>query len=113
MVDRRPAALGVLMSQRTFTRPFYWAVLAAMTAVGLALVVAPDAQAASTRQGDIPAAAGATGSSSPDTQAPTTPTDLAASYRCDSPQGAQVTLTWTASTDNVGVTGYDVYAAQG
>jgi len=45
------------------------------------------------------------GSTSTDTQAPTAPTSLAAS------SVAQTTLTlgWTASTDNVGVTGYDVY----
>ncbi|WP_299105860.1 GEVED domain-containing protein [uncultured Tenacibaculum sp.] len=42
---------------------------------------------------------------SADTQAPTAPSSLAAS------NVAQTTLTlnWTASTDNVGVTGYDVY----
>ena len=84
------------MSKRTFKRPLHWAVLAAVTAGAFALVVTPDAQAASTNQGTVPAAASATGTSSPDTQAPTTPTNLAASYRCDSPQGAQVTLTWTA-----------------
>ncbi|MGE0076386.1 MAG: endonuclease [Bacteroidales bacterium] len=44
-------------------------------------------------------------STSSDTQAPTAPTNLAAS------SVAQTTLTlgWTASTDNVGVTGYDIY----
>jgi chitodextrinase/endonuclease I len=45
------------------------------------------------------------GAVAPDTQAPTAPTSLAATSI------AQTTLTlgWTASTDNVGVTGYDVY----
>ncbi len=45
------------------------------------------------------------GSNPGDTQAPTAPTNLAAS------NVAQTTLTlnWTASTDNVGVTGYDVF----
>ncbi len=45
------------------------------------------------------------GTVAPDTQSPTVPTSLAAS------SVAQTTLTlgWTASTDNVGVTGYDVY----
>ena len=45
------------------------------------------------------------GSVAPDTQAPTAPTSLAAS------SVAQTTLTlgWIASTDNVGITGYDVY----
>jgi PQQ-dependent dehydrogenase (s-GDH family) len=41
----------------------------------------------------------------PDTQAPTAPTNLAAS----SVTQTSLTLGWTASTDNVGVAGYDVY----
>ncbi|MGQ4515483.1 galactose-binding domain-containing protein [Streptomyces sp. DW26H14] len=40
-----------------------------------------------------------------DTQAPTAPTGLAYTE----PANGQVKLTWTASTDNKGVTGYDVY----
>ena len=38
-------------------------------------------------------------------QAPTAPTNLAYTQ----PQSGQITLTWNASTDNVGVTGYDIY----
>lgn len=41
----------------------------------------------------------------PDTTAPTSPTNLTAS----SITSSSLQLTWTASTDNVGVTGYDVY----
>jgi PQQ-dependent dehydrogenase (s-GDH family) len=41
----------------------------------------------------------------PDTQVPTSPTNLASSNITTS----SFTLAWTASTDNVGVTGYDVY----
>jgi chitodextrinase len=41
----------------------------------------------------------------PDTQAPTAPTNLVASNITQT----SLSLTWTASTDNVGVTGYDVY----
>lgn len=41
----------------------------------------------------------------PDTQAPTAPANLAASNVATT----SLTLTWTASTDNVGVTGYDIY----
>ncbi|MET8335521.1 galactose-binding domain-containing protein [Streptosporangium canum] len=41
-----------------------------------------------------------------DTQAPTAPTNLAYTE----PASGQIKLTWNASTDNVGVTGYDVYA---
>ncbi|MCL9806035.1 GEVED domain-containing protein [Flavobacterium amniphilum] len=40
-----------------------------------------------------------------DTTAPTTPTNLAASGTTSS----STNLSWTASTDNIGVTGYDVY----
>ena len=41
----------------------------------------------------------------PDIEVPTTPTNLAATNIT----ATSLTLTWTASTDNVGVTGYDVY----
>src|SRR5207249_335048 len=47
--------------------------------------------------------------SGPDTVAPTTPTNLAAT----APTATQINLTWTASTDNVGVTGYEVERCQG
>ncbi|WP_240421799.1 fibronectin type III domain-containing protein [Paenibacillus periandrae] len=40
-----------------------------------------------------------------DTQAPTVPTNIAVSGTT----GSTVTLTWTASTDNVSVSGYDIY----
>ncbi|MEV6212303.1 glycoside hydrolase family 6 protein [Kitasatospora sp. NPDC051914] len=46
----------------------------------------------------------ALGSGTPDTTAPSVPTGLAGTATSSS-----VALTWTASTDNVGVTGYDVY----
>ncbi|TQJ26111.1 F5/8 type C domain-containing protein [Micromonospora sp. A202] len=41
-----------------------------------------------------------------DTQAPSVPGNLAYTE----PASGQIRLTWSASTDNVGVTGYDVYA---
>jgi PQQ-dependent dehydrogenase (s-GDH family) len=41
----------------------------------------------------------------PDTQPPTTPANVAASNIAQT----SLTLTWSAATDNVGVTGYDVY----
>lgn len=46
------------------------------------------------------------GTPTTDTQAPTTPTNLIA----NNPTSSTVALSWTASTDNVGVIGYDVYA---
>ncbi len=46
-----------------------------------------------------------TTNTSPDTQAPTAPTSLAASNTTQT----TVDLSWTASTDNVSVTSYDVY----
>ena len=48
---------------------------------------------------------GAAYSGSTDTVAPTTPTALAASGTT----GTTTNLSWTASTDNVAVTGYDIY----
>ncbi|MNQ50574.1 Extracellular ribonuclease precursor [compost metagenome] len=41
-----------------------------------------------------------------DTQAPTTPTSLASTSKT----ATSITVAWTGSTDNIGVTGYDVYA---
>ncbi|WP_250212723.1 galactose-binding domain-containing protein [Acrocarpospora catenulata] len=41
-----------------------------------------------------------------DNQPPTAPGNLAFTQ----PGGGQIRLTWTASTDNIGVTGYDIYA---
>ncbi|GAA4274138.1 hypothetical protein GCM10022258_34320 [Aquimarina gracilis] len=41
----------------------------------------------------------------PDTEAPTAPTNLASSAVAES----SLTLSWDPSTDNIGVTGYDVY----
>ncbi len=41
-----------------------------------------------------------------DTQAPTAPSNLVA----NNPTASTIDLTWTAATDNIGVTGYDVYA---
>lgn len=46
-----------------------------------------------------------TSTTAPDTTAPSTPTGLASSNVTDT----SVDLSWTASTDNVGVTGYDIY----
>ncbi|CAM1345760.1 GEVED domain-containing protein [Tenacibaculum crassostreae] len=46
-----------------------------------------------------------TANTAPDTQAPTVPTSLAAS----SVTATSLTLNWTAATDNIGVSGYDVY----
>ncbi len=46
-----------------------------------------------------------TATSTPDTQAPSAPTSL----NSPSKTATSVSLAWTASTDNVGVTGYDIY----
>ncbi|WP_379131664.1 fibronectin type III domain-containing protein [Paenibacillus sp. sgz500958] len=48
---------------------------------------------------------GYSGGGSADTQAPSVPGNLAVSGKTSS----SVSLTWLASTDNVGVTGYDIY----
>jgi len=46
------------------------------------------------------------GTSSTDTQAPTAPASLASTSKT----AVSITLAWNASTDNVAVTGYDIYA---
>ena len=46
------------------------------------------------------------GTPSGDTQAPTAPSSLASTSKT----AASITLAWNASTDNVAVTGYDIYA---
>jgi chitodextrinase len=48
-----------------------------------------------------------TGTVTPDTQAPSVPASLTATAASSS----QINLSWAASTDNVGVTGYDIYRA--
>ncbi len=55
------------------------------------------------------AAAFRVASGPPDTQPPTAPTNLSAS----AVNSTQINLSWTASTDNVGVTGYKVEQCQG
>ncbi len=57
---------------------------------------------------DAGAALAHAGSGGSDTTAPSAPTNLAAT-----PSSTQVSLTWTASTDNVGVTGYNVFRCTG
>ncbi len=55
--------------------------------------------------GNTSAASNAVSVTPPDTQAPTAPTNLVASNVVQT----SFTLTWTASTDNVGVTSYEVF----
>jgi lysophospholipase L1-like esterase/chitodextrinase len=57
--------------------------------------------------GPLTAALGGTASGT-DTRPPTVPTNLTSRVACNP---LQVTLNWAASTDNVGVTGYDIFAA--
>jgi glucose/arabinose dehydrogenase/PKD repeat protein len=59
-------------------------------------------------QTDMNTAIGGGGPPPPDTQPPTAPTNLQASA-----SGTQISLSWTAATDNVGVTGYRVERCQG
>ena len=56
-------------------------------------------------QSDMNTPVGGTPPPPPDTQAPTAPAGLAASGQTQT----QITLSWTASSDNVGVTGYSRY----
>ncbi|NNL33797.1 MAG: T9SS type A sorting domain-containing protein [Flavobacteriaceae bacterium] len=54
---------------------------------------------------DVPAYANAIWNPSSDTEAPSAPTNLLAS----NPSASTIDLSWDASTDNVGVTSYDIY----
>ncbi len=56
--------------------------------------------------GNVSSSSNVVNVTTPDTQAPTAPTNLTASNITQT----SVVLSWTASTDNVGVTGYDVYS---
>ena len=67
--------------------------------LGLTLATVSDAQNWHSRHMRTPTSAPA------DTTAPTTPTGLAAS----APTSSSLTLSWSASTDDVGVAGYRVY----
>ncbi|MDH3314148.1 MAG: fibronectin type III domain-containing protein [Gammaproteobacteria bacterium] len=58
--------------------------------------------------GDAPAALAATGGGSPDTTPPTTPT-----LNAPAAASTAIDLSWQASSDNVGVTGYEVERCQG
>src|SRR5690606_16827264 len=68
-----------------------------------------DAAAFHSREGANPpqlvVTSGDPGGGGGDTEAPTAPTNLTATAVAPT----QVDLAWTASTDNVGVTGYDIY----
>jgi ligand-binding SRPBCC domain-containing protein len=75
-----------------------------LAAAAVAVAVAPGAQAASWNT--APAAAGAAAPDA-DTQPPTVPTNLTGRASCNP---LTVTLSWTAATDDVGVTGYDIFA---
>ncbi len=65
-------------------------------------VVAKDAAG---NESDASNTVNVTTADAPDTQAPTAPAGLAASNVAET----TLTLSWNAATDNVGVTGYDVY----
>ena len=68
-------------------------------------VSAFDAAANNSAQG---ASVSATTQAPPDTTAPSVPTNLSATAM----SASQINLAWTASTDNVGVTGYKVFQAR-
>ena len=69
------------------------------------MYVAGSAEVIATTNAFYAVGVGAAYSGSTDTVAPSAPTSLAASGTT----GTTTNLTWTASTDNVAVTGYDIY----
>ena len=74
---------------------------------GTSYTLAVDAYDAAGNRSTRPSVSASTSACSPapDTQAPTAPAGLAASGQTQT----QITLSWNASTDNVGVTGYSRY----
>jgi fibronectin type 3 domain-containing protein len=64
---------------------------------------------AADRAGNLSASSNVASASTPDTQAPTAPSNLTSTTKTSS----RVDLAWTASTDNVGVTGYQIERCQG
>jgi len=91
---------GTLLGSAT-TRSFAVAGLAPTTTYHMTVVARDGAGQIS------PPSAALAVTTDPDTTDPTRPADLAASAVTTN----SFTLTWTASTDNVGVTGYDIYRA--
>jgi hypothetical protein len=77
---------------------------ATATLLAVAIGLAPGVQAVTGANGPVPAAV-----TPVDTTAPSVPTGLTVTIDC----GNTVTLRWNASTDNVGVTGYDIYRTTG
>jgi len=114
-----PSGSGVTMTGARITNPLFVAngsdfhlqssnpaIDAGTSAVSS--IVATDYDFISRPQGsgyDIGAYEYVSGTPVSDTQAPTTPTNLSATAVSPS----QINLSWTASTDNVGVTGYRIY----
>ncbi|WP_258171269.1 fibronectin type III domain-containing protein [Paenibacillus sp. R14(2021)] len=92
---------GALAGSTTGTTTFTASGLTANTAYSFTVKAKDEA-------GNLSAASSAlsvTTNASTDTQAPTAPTGLTSPSKTSS----SVNLSWTASTDNVGVTGYDIY----
>ncbi|MGH8176263.1 MAG: fibronectin type III domain-containing protein, partial [Steroidobacter sp.] len=85
-----------------------WQSLSNVLTVSLTGLSAATAYTVSVRAKDAASNVGAAASNSfttPDTAAPSVPTGLAGS----APNSGAVNLSWAASTDNVGVTGYRIY----
>jgi regulation of enolase protein 1 (concanavalin A-like superfamily) len=99
------AGTTLLNSDTTAPYSYSWSSVPAGTYALTA--VATDADGGQTRSAAVSVTVG--GQSTSDTQPPTTPTNLNATAA----SATQINLTWTASTDNVAVTGYRIERCQG
>ena len=99
------AGTTLLASDTATPYTFTWSSVPAGTYAIKAIAYDADGGSASSSIATVTVA----GSSTADTQPPTAPANLATTVASNS----QINLTWSASTDNVGVTGYRIERCQG
>jgi hypothetical protein len=108
---------GVRQRQVVFAPTGGWNTFADSEAIAITLSASSNAVRLQTDSGDSPDAdidryvvnGGGTASTPPDGTAPSAPNGVTATATSSS----SITVTWNASTDNVGVTGYRIYRCSG
>jgi fibronectin type 3 domain-containing protein len=103
LIERAPSAGGTFVQIATSNTAVYTNTSLSQNTTYYYRVRAQDAASNTSAYSSTAQATTATGTPTPDTQNPTTPTNLSASA-----SGTQISLTWTASTDNVAVSGYQI-----